>query len=93
MGMDSRKTTAMTIVLTGLLKYTNYSVQVLAYTRAGDGVPSRPVYCHTEEDGESSHTTTVIRYEKYNVNLFHWQILIPIFIDMGDQNCTHAMSL
>lgn len=58
--MDSRKTTAMTIVLTGLLKYTNYSVQVLAYTRAGDGVPSRPVYCHTEEDGESSHTTTVI---------------------------------
>lgn len=54
MGMDSRKTTAMTIVLTGLLKYTNYSVQVLAYTRAGDGVTSRPIYCHTEEDGEST---------------------------------------
>lgn len=72
MGMDSRKTTAMTIVLTGLLKYSNYSVQVLAYTRAGDGVPSRPIYCHTEEDGESSdQESSRIRYEKYNANLFH----------------------
>lgn len=51
-GMDSRKTTAMTIVLTGLMKYTNYSVQVLAFTRVGDGVPSRAIYCQTEEDGK-----------------------------------------
>lgn len=50
-GMDSRKTTAMTIVLTGLMKYTNYSVQVLAFTRVGDGALSRAIYCQTEEDG------------------------------------------
>lgn len=36
----------------GLKKYTNYSITVLAYTAAGDGVRSDPVYCHTDEDGE-----------------------------------------
>lgn len=49
--MDTRKTTESTIVLTGLRKYTNYSVQVLAYTRIGDGIFSMPIYCKTEEDG------------------------------------------
>lgn len=34
-----------------LRKYTNYSVQVLAFTNAGDGKRSPPVYCMTEEDG------------------------------------------
>lgn len=50
--LDSRKTTELTIVLTGLRKFTNYSIQVLAYTRIGDGVASKPLYCHTEEDGK-----------------------------------------
>lgn len=49
--MDTRKTTESTIVLTGLRKFTNYSVQVLAYTRIGDGVFSAPIHCKTEEDG------------------------------------------
>ncbi|XP_046808500.1 Down syndrome cell adhesion molecule-like protein Dscam2 [Lucilia cuprina] len=48
--VESRKTTALTTVLTGLRKYANYSIQVLAHTRMGDGVLSNPVYCHTEED-------------------------------------------
>ncbi|KAH8302477.1 hypothetical protein KR044_007321 [Drosophila immigrans] len=48
--VESRKTTALTTVLTGLRKYTNYSIQVLAHTRMGDGVLSKPLYCHTEED-------------------------------------------
>lgn len=48
--VETRKTTALTTVLTGLKKYTNYSIQVLAYTRMGDGVISNPSYCHTEED-------------------------------------------
>ncbi|KAG5678293.1 hypothetical protein PVAND_007980 [Polypedilum vanderplanki] len=47
---DAKKTTALTTVLTSLRKFTNYSVQVLAYTRMGDGVLSQPKYCHTEED-------------------------------------------
>ena len=48
--MDTRKTTALTTVLTTLKKFSNYSVQVLAYTRMGDGLLSSPVFCHTEED-------------------------------------------
>lgn len=51
--IDSRKTTELTIVLTGLRKYTNYSVQVQAFTRIGDGVFSSPIYCQTEEDGNN----------------------------------------
>lgn len=34
-----------------LYKYTNYSIRVLAYTSAGDGVLSPSIYCATEEDG------------------------------------------
>ncbi|XP_023168187.2 Down syndrome cell adhesion molecule-like protein Dscam2 isoform X2 [Drosophila hydei] len=48
--VESRKTTALTTVLTGLRKYTNYSIQVLAHTRMGDGILSKPLFCHTEED-------------------------------------------
>ncbi|KAJ8673983.1 hypothetical protein QAD02_005245 [Eretmocerus hayati] len=48
--MEVRKTSALTTVLTGLRKYTNYSIQVVAFTRVGDGVPTRLSYCHTEED-------------------------------------------
>ena len=38
--------------LTGLKANTNYSVQVLAYTSAGDGLLSSPLSCSTESDGE-----------------------------------------
>ncbi|XP_031846326.1 cell adhesion molecule Dscam2 isoform X2 [Nomia melanderi] len=43
-------TNALTVAIHGLGKYTNYSVQVLASTRAGDGVASMPYYCVTKED-------------------------------------------
>nr|CAD7427386.1 unnamed protein product [Timema monikensis] len=62
---DTRKTTALTALLTSLRKFTNYSVQVLAFTRAGDGVVTKPLVCTTEEDG------TV----PYYVCLFLWVIL------------------
>ncbi|XP_043495196.1 Down syndrome cell adhesion molecule-like protein Dscam2 isoform X4 [Polistes fuscatus] len=48
--MEVRKTSALTIVLTDLRKYTNYTIQVLAYTRVGDGIPTTVTYCQTEED-------------------------------------------
>lgn len=38
--------------ISGLRKFTNYSMTVLAYTKSGDGVRSLPVYCQTEEDGK-----------------------------------------
>jgi hypothetical protein len=49
--IETRKTTALTAVLTGLRRFTNYSVQVLAFTRVGDGVTTKPIFCTTEEDG------------------------------------------
>uniref|UniRef100_A0AAR2J4L7 Cell adhesion molecule DSCAM n=1 Tax=Pygocentrus nattereri TaxID=42514 RepID=A0AAR2J4L7_PYGNA len=36
--------------LDSLEKYTNYSIQVLAFTRAGDGVRSEQIYIRTKED-------------------------------------------
>lgn len=50
--IDTRKTTALTIVITSLKKFSNYSIQVLAFTRMGDGILSQPIFCHTEEDGK-----------------------------------------
>lgn len=50
--METRKTTALTTVITGLRKFTNYSLQVLAFTKVGDGVFTIPHYCQTEEDGK-----------------------------------------
>ncbi|XP_076760632.1 cell adhesion molecule Dscam2 isoform X4 [Xylocopa sonorina] len=47
---EMKITSALTAVIRSLEKYTNYSVQVLALTRAGDGVASSPLYCVTKED-------------------------------------------
>lgn len=52
--LDTKKTNELTIVLSGLKKFTNYSIQALAYTRMGDGVPSSPTFCQTEEDGKAA---------------------------------------
>ncbi|KAL1516797.1 hypothetical protein ABEB36_000653 [Hypothenemus hampei] len=48
--IETRKTTALITVITGLRKFTNYSLQVLAFTKVGDGILSIPHYCQTEED-------------------------------------------
>ncbi|XP_067002094.2 cell adhesion molecule Dscam1 [Anabrus simplex] len=48
--VEIKKTTNLETNLHGLAKYTNYSVRVLAYTSAGEGVRSAPVHCTTEED-------------------------------------------
>ncbi|KAG7203545.1 hypothetical protein KM043_013595 [Ampulex compressa] len=48
--MEVRKTNSLTSVLTSLRKYTNYTIQVLAFTRVGDGIPTTVTYCQTEED-------------------------------------------
>ncbi|XP_051534458.1 cell adhesion molecule DSCAM isoform X1 [Myxocyprinus asiaticus] len=43
-------TTKPSLELERLEKYTNYSIQVLAFTRAGDGVRSEQIYTRTKED-------------------------------------------
>ena len=37
-----------------MLKYSNYSIQVLAFTGAGDGLYSVPIDCATHSDGEGT---------------------------------------
>lgn len=46
---ETKITSALNTVLHGLQPYTNYSVQVLGFTRAGEGVASQIVNCVTEE--------------------------------------------
>ncbi|KAK7466725.1 hypothetical protein BaRGS_00037167, partial [Batillaria attramentaria] len=38
------------VILNNLERYTNYSIQVLAYTRKGEGVRSEPIYVVTQQD-------------------------------------------
>ena len=45
-----------TTALTNLHKFTNYTVQILAYTGAGEGKFSPAVSCSTEGDGETLRT-------------------------------------
>jgi hypothetical protein len=52
--MQNITTTRERVELRGMEKFTNYSVQVLAYPQAGDGVRSSVLYIQTKEDGESS---------------------------------------
>ncbi|XP_015187903.1 PREDICTED: Down syndrome cell adhesion molecule-like protein Dscam2 isoform X4 [Polistes dominula] len=47
---EVKRTSSVETYLHTLYKYTNYSIRVLAYTGAGDGVLSQPIYCMTEED-------------------------------------------
>lgn len=47
---EVKRTTNMETYLHGLMKATNYSVRVLAFTTSGDGMHSIPIYCTTDED-------------------------------------------
>ncbi|XP_046991954.1 Down syndrome cell adhesion molecule-like protein Dscam2 [Schistocerca americana] len=49
-GNEVKRTTGFETYLHGLQKFTNYSVRLLAYTNAGDGVLSSPIFCTTEQD-------------------------------------------
>ncbi|XP_044755484.1 Down syndrome cell adhesion molecule-like protein Dscam2 isoform X16 [Coccinella septempunctata] len=47
---DAKITASSETILHVLKKYTNYTMEVLAYTSGGDGVRSTPVHCQTEQD-------------------------------------------
>ena len=58
--MQNITTTREQVELRGLEKFTNYSVQVLAYTQAGDGVRSNVLYIQTREDRKFTHSNVFI---------------------------------
>ncbi|KAK7068698.1 hypothetical protein SK128_024054 [Halocaridina rubra] len=47
---DTKITASTETHLHGLQKYTNYSLQVLAFTSGGEGVRSQPIHCQTDQD-------------------------------------------
>ncbi|RZF37300.1 hypothetical protein LSTR_LSTR005632 [Laodelphax striatellus] len=47
---DMKVTPQASTDLHGLQKYSNYTIQVWAYNKIGDGVKSKPIFCMTEED-------------------------------------------
>ncbi len=49
---DTMITPSSETILHGLKKYTNYSMEILAYTSGGDGVRSNIIHCQTDQDGE-----------------------------------------
>ncbi|CAH2101996.1 unnamed protein product [Euphydryas editha] len=53
-GVELKRVTTTETYLHALHKYSNYSIQVAAYTAAGDGKRSAPVYCMTAEDVPSA---------------------------------------
>ncbi|GAB6033412.1 Down syndrome cell adhesion molecule-like protein 1 [Chamberlinius hualienensis] len=71
---EAKVTPASKTILHGLQKYTNYSIQVLAYTKAGDSEKSESVFCRTSEDvpdgpGDiksmvSSHDTVLVTWKE-----------------------------
>ncbi len=73
--MQNITTTREQVELKGLEKFTNYSIQVLAYTQAGDGVRSNVLYIQTREDRKFMHHTCT--YD-------HW-LYVNIFADMQQQ--------
>ena len=56
--------------LTGLRKYTQYSVVVKAFNSKGDGPGSDPVTAHTFEDGEWGKFSFIVGF-RVNKNIWH----------------------
>jgi len=55
------------VEILGLLKFTNYSVQVLARTQVGDGVASTPIYVRTRNDCTSTERFSTRILLTYNI--------------------------
>lgn len=78
-------TSKPSLELDGLEKYTNYSIQVLAFTRAGDGVRSEQIYTRTKEDGRKIKSPLQIKMHRGSCQvvgsfcqyrLFHGQVML-----------------
>lgn len=46
-------TTQLSATVLGLQKFSNYCIEVLAFTQMGNGVRSKPIHVMTLQDGES----------------------------------------
>ncbi|XP_014256768.1 Down syndrome cell adhesion molecule-like protein Dscam2 [Cimex lectularius] len=70
--IDIKATLNLRTTLTGLLKFTNYSISILAYTKSGDGVPSAPIFCRTAEDVPTAPEDIKVVMSNINQVLVSW---------------------
>ncbi|XP_054281240.1 cell adhesion molecule Dscam2-like [Macrosteles quadrilineatus] len=70
--VQTKITTALTTKLHGLLKYTNYSIDVLAFTRVGDGARSERIFCRTKEDVPDAPANIKAMLEKPDIAVVAW---------------------
>ena len=54
--LETSETESESLDIKGLDTYTNYSITVSAFTRAGKGKASAQIFCQTAEDGKQIHT-------------------------------------
>eukprot|EP00106_Octopus_bimaculoides_P001607 XP_014769049.1 PREDICTED: Down syndrome cell adhesion molecule homolog [Octopus bimaculoides] len=66
-------TSKLETVVPDLKKYTNYSIQVLAYTIMGEGVRSEPIDIRTREDVPSQPPNVKVITENRNTVLLLWE--------------------
>lgn len=50
-GAEVKRVAGVETLLLALRPHMNYTIQALAYTAAGDGVPAHPIHCTTHQDG------------------------------------------
>ena len=55
--LQTKETEGEMLEVDGLDVFTNYSISVSAFTKAGRGKPSSQIYCRTSEDGKSCKIT------------------------------------
>lgn len=51
-GAEVKRVAGVETLLLALRPHMNYTVQALAYTAAGDGVPAHPIHCITQQDSK-----------------------------------------
>ena len=66
--------------LDGLDTFTNYSIRVAAYTRAGRGKTSSQIFCKTAEDGN-------IVFSVFNTSFHHLSKLVYLYNSVFDSLC------
>lgn len=77
--VEIKKTPSLDTTLHGLMKYSNYSMRLLAFTHTGEGVQSIPIYCATEEDGRS--TWEAVKRLSLSNHSLHW-LHINVFAEI-----------
>lgn len=58
-GAEVKRVAGVETLLLALRPHMNYTIQALAYTAAGDGLPAHPIHCTTQADGKLPNFSTI----------------------------------